>query len=171
MPGAFDEDPKEPRENRVKLKQVSSQKSMFEDMPKRKPTQQEFQQQVHAAQERSSSYKVRAAKLVQDFAKMMADKTLPENKSIFAKEGERELLGHMMQLAIEINNDPSEENEGMGSLSWIVVLFNTCLAHRDRLNFLEFKLERAEKIISSTNLTDFINKEVNKALDKKKPSE
>ena len=169
MPGAFDEDPKEPRENRVKLKQVSSQKSMFEEAPKHKPTQQEFQQQVHAAQERSSSYKVRAAKLVQDFSKMMADKTLPENKSIFSKEGERELLGQMMQLAVEINNDPNEQ-EGMGSLSWVAVLFNTCLAQRDRLNFLEYRLEKTEKIVSSTNLTDFINKEVNKALDKKKSS-
>lgn len=170
MPGSFDEDPKEPRENRVKLKQVSSQKSMFDDMPKKKPTQQEFQQQVHEAQERSSSYKVRAAKLVQEFGKMMADKTLPENKSIFSREGERELLGQMMQLAIEINND-STEQEGMGSLSWVAVLFNTCLAQRDRLNFLEFRLEKAEKTINSTNLTDFINKEVNKVLDKKKPSE
>lgn len=170
MSSAFDEDPKEPRENRVKLKQVSSQKSMFENMPKRKTTQQEFRQQVHEGQERSSSYKIRAAKLVQDFSKIMTDKTLPDNKSIFAKEVERELLGQMMQLAIEINND-SIEQEGMGSLSWIVVLFNTCLAQRDRLNFLEFKLDKMERTISSTNLTDFINKEVNKILDKKNSSE
>lgn len=169
MPGAFDEDPKEPRENRVKLKQVSSQKSMFEGQPK-KPTPQEFASQVHAQQERSASYKVRAAKLAGDFGKMMGDKTLPQNKNIFSREAERELLGNMMQLAIEINNDPNEQ-EGMGSLSWITVLFNTCIAQRDRLNFIEYRLEQTEKTVNSTNLTDFINKEVTKVLDKKKSSE
>lgn len=165
----FDEEPKEPRQNKVTLKQVSSQKSMFDAVPK-KPTQQEFQQQVHASQERSSSYKVRASKLAQDFGRMMKDKTLPQNKNIFSQEAEREILGGMVQLAIEINNDPSEQ-EGMGSLSWITVLLKTCMEQRDRLNTLEYQMSLMEKKIDSTALTDFINKEVNKALDKKKSGE
>jgi len=169
MSGPFDEELKEPRENKVTLKNVSSQKSMFDGQPK-KPTQQKLDQQVHAAQERSSSYKVRAAKLAQDFGRLMTDKTLPQNKNIFAQEAEREVLTNMIQLAIEINNDPIEQ-EGMGSLGWITVLFKTCMAQRDRLNLLEYQMFQFEKKIDSTTLVDFINKEVNKALDKKKSEE
>lgn len=162
----FDEDPKEPRQNKVKLKNVSSQKSMMDNMPK-KSTQQEFRQQVHAGQERSSSYKVRASKLAIDFGSLMRDKTLPQNKNIFSQETEREILSNMVRLAIEINNDPGEQ-EGMGSLSWITVLFKTCMEQRDRLNLLEYRMIQIGKKIDPTVLADFINKEINKVLDKKK---
>src|ERR1700722_10222955 len=113
---SFDEEPKEPREQKVKLNQVSSQKSMFDNVPK-KTTPEEFQRQVHTQQEKSSSYKVRASKLAIDFGKMMSDKTLSQNKSLFAQEAERETLSNMIQLAVDINNDPNEQ-EGMGSLGW-----------------------------------------------------
>lgn len=168
MPRAFDEDPKEPREQKVRLKQVSSQKSMFDGAPK-KPTPQEFQQQVHAVAEKSNSYKVRASKLAQDFGKLMQDKTLPQNKSLISQEAEKEVLSNMIQLAMEINNDLNEQ-DGMGSLGWIALLFRTCLVQRDRLNVAEYKLEQVEKKIDSKVLVDFINKEVNAALDKKKVS-
>ena len=169
MPRSFDEDPKEPREQKVKLKQVSSQKSMFDNMPK-KTTPQEFQQQVHAQQDKSNSYKVRASKLAVEFGKIMGDKTLPQNKSIFSQEAELEVLTNMVQLAIEINNDDNEP-EGMGSLGWIALLFRTCLVQRDRANQTEYRLEQVEKKIDSRVLVDFVIKEVNAALDKKKNSE
>jgi hypothetical protein len=168
MPRSFDEDPKETREQKVKLKQVSSQKSIFDNQPK-KTTPQEFTQQVHAQQEKSNSYKVRASKVAVEFGKLMSDKTLPQNKSIFAQEAEREVLSNMIQLAIEINNDPNEQ-EGMGSLGWIALLFKTCLVQRDRGNDVEYRLELVEKKIDSKALTDFIIKEVNATLDKKKVS-
>ena len=166
---SFDEEPKEPREQKVKLNQVSSQKSMFDNVPK-KTTPEEFQRQVHTQQEKSSSYKVRASKLAIDFGKMMSDKTLSQNKSLFAQEAERETLSNMIQLAVDINNDPNEQ-EGMGSLGWITLLLKTCMVQRDRLNLMEYKFEQVEKKIDSKVLTDFIIKEVNTALDKKKISE
>lgn len=169
MPGPFDEEPKEPRENKVTLKQVSSQKSMFDDKPKR-PTQQEFQQQVHSSQERSSSYKKRASDLAIQFAKTMSDKTLPQNKNIFVKESQRELLQNMVQLARDINNDPNEL-ESDGSLIWIVVLFNTCLDQRDRINQLEYALSKNTERLESSALSDFISKEITRVLDAKKVSE
>lgn len=164
--GPFNADPKEPRESKVKLKQVSSQKSMFDGQPK-KPTPQEFQEQVVATQEKSSSYKRRASELASQFTKMMQDKTLPENKNMFAQEAKRELMGNMIQLAKDINNDPSEL-EGDGSLIWIIVLFNTAFDQRDRLNQLEYAITQINKKLDSTALTDFISKEITKVLDNKK---
>lgn len=169
MPGPFDEEPRDQRESKVKLKNVSSQPSMFDGKPK-KPTAQESQRQVQEAQEKSSSYKRRASDLSVQFARMMADKTLPENKNIFANEAKRELMQNMVQLAKDINNDDLEA-EGDGSLIWIIVLFNTCFDQRDRINKLEYILTQISKKVDSTAIIDLISKEITKALDNKKNNE
>ena len=154
---------------RVGLKKVSSQQSMFEGQPK-KPTQDEFDKRVNQIQDRSSSYKARAAELASQFNSTMSDKTLKQNKNVFAREMERELLTKMIQLAIDVNNDPNEQ-EGMGSLSWITLLFKTCLSQRDRLNNLEYFVTQLEKKIDPNTLSGVISKEIQAALDKKKDSE
>lgn len=142
---------------KVGLKNVSSQKSIFDAIPK-KPTQNDLTQKVNQVQERASVYKMRAADLSSKFIQIMNDKTLKQNKNIFAKEIERELLTQMAQLAIDINNDQNEK-EGMGSLSWIVLLFKTCLNQRDKINQLEFNFSQLDKKLDSL------------LLDKKKASE
>ena len=165
MSGPFNEDPKEPRENKVKLKQVSSQPSMFDGKPK-KPTAQEFQQQVQEVQERSSSYKRKISEFAQQFAHMMGDKTLPQNKGSFANEAKRELLQNMVQLAKDINNDINEL-EGDGSLILSIILFNTCFDQRDRINQLEYAVSQISSKLESSTFTDFISREIVKVLDKK----
>jgi hypothetical protein len=169
MPDKFDATPREPRETKVKLKNVSSQPSIFDGIPK-KPTPQEHQEQVQMSQERSTSYKKRASDLSVQFSRMMSDKTLPENKNIFANEAKRELMQNMVQLAKDINNDPNEL-EGDGSLIWIIVLFNTCFDQRDRINNLEYTLTQVSKRFDPSALTDFISKEITQILDKKKSGE
>lgn len=159
------EDPKEQRASRVGLKNVSSQPSMFEGVPK-KASPQEAQQKVQASQDRVSDHMKRANELAVQFNRTLMDKTLPQNKSIFSSEMERELLQNMMKLADDINNDPAQP-DSYGSLSWIAVLLKTCLAQRDRLNQLEYVLVQMEKKFESSALTDFISKEISKVLDKK----
>jgi hypothetical protein len=131
------------------LKKVSNQKSIFDSLPK-KPTQADLDSKVKKIEEKEIGYKQRATDLALEFKKMLDDKTLPENKNIFAKDMERDVLGKLIQLAIDINNDPVEK-EGMGSLSCITLLFKACLSQRDRINKLEYSLS-----------------EINKVLDKKK---
>lgn len=148
---------------------VKSQgQSMFDH--KRKPTPQEFEHRVQQSQEKLSGYKKRAAELFVQFQKTVSDKTLPQNRNIFNAEAEKEMLQNMLQLAGEINNDPNEQ-EGMGSLTWITLLLKTCLAQRDRMNELEYALSMLQKKYESNAMTDYINKEIAKALDKKKGSE
>lgn len=158
-----DDEQLSPKAQRVGLKKVSSQKSIFEEMQK-KPTQEEFDQKVKNVQERTSNYKIQAAALASQFNKAMADKTLSENKNIFQQEIEKELMKQMVQLAIEINND-IKELEGMGSLGWITLLMKTCFSQRDRLNKLEYTL------LQLVNKTEAISKEISKPLDNKKDSE
>jgi Trp operon repressor len=166
----FDDDYKDLSKEQPKpsgLKNVSSQKSIFEGQT-RKPTQQEFEQRVHTIEEAKSGYKAQTADLAIQFNKMMADKTLPENKNIFAQDMEREVLKRMIRLAEVIDNDPNEEKIGTGSLSWIAVLLKTCMIQRDRINQLEYALST---ITRNPALIETINKEITKALDKKKVGE
>ncbi len=166
---SFDEDDPKEYVPKVGMKQVQGQKSMFDGKPK-KPTQQEFQQQVQQTQEKMSGYKKRAADLFVQFSRAMSDKTLAQNRNVFNNESEKELLQNMIQLAIDVNNDPNEQ-EGMGSLTWITLLFKTCLSQRDRMNEMEYALGLLQKKLDSSALTDYINKEIAKALDKKKDGE
>jgi hypothetical protein len=97
----------------------------------------------------------------------MADKTLPQNRNMFQKEVEKELLGKMVQLAVDINSDPIEQYDGMGSLGWITLLLRTCFGQRDKINLLEYRVEQLEKN------SDSLSKEiagVAKALDDSKKS-
>lgn len=150
------------------LKNVSSQKSIFESMPK-KPTQKEFDQTVRKVQERASGYKSKTADLAVQFNKAMLDKTLPQNKNMFQQELEMELLRNMIRLAQEVNADPMER-EGEGSLSWITLLLRTCFSQRDKINRLEYTLSQLEKKSDPAALTDLISKEISKALDSLKKS-
>lgn len=143
--------------------------SMF-DNQRRPQTQQEFQQKVQDSQETLAGYKRRAAELFVAFQRALNDKTLAQNRNIFNAETEKEMMQKILQLAVEINNDPNEQ-EGMGSVTAITLLLKTCMAQRDRMNEMEFALSQLQKKTSPEALADFVSKEIAKALDKKKDSE
>lgn len=151
------------------LKQMPGQKSMFDNKP-RPPSPQEFQQQVQESQDQVAGYKKRAAELFLQFNKLMADKTLPQNRNVFNQETEKELIGNMVKLAQAMNLDQNE-NEGDGTLTWVIALLTTSLRQRDRINELEYMVHSLQKKLESTAFTDYINKEISKALDKKKSNE
>ena len=131
---------------KVGLKQVSTQKSIFDGKPK-KPTQEDLDNKVKHIQEKMSNHKSKAAELALMFNKSMSDKTLRQNKTIFSQEIEKDLLSKMVQLAIDINSDPGERFDGMGSLSWITLLLKTCFLQRDKINSLEYDLSMIDKKI------------------------
>jgi hypothetical protein len=158
-----------PSEYTAKGAVKSQGQSMF-DNKRRVPTQQEFQQKVQQSQETLSGYKKRAADLFVQFQRTMSDKTLPANRNIFNIESEKEMLQNMINLAAEINSDPNER-EGEGTLTWVVLLLKTCLTQRDRINELEYAMVTLQKKFDSSALTDFISKEIDRVLDKKKISE
>ncbi len=165
----FDDDYKEldDQQNQQKKLKVSTQKSIF-DKPVKKPTQKSLENKVKSLESREIDYKERTHMLALQFKKMIEDKTLPQNKGVFAVEGELEILSKIAQLASEINNDEDEE-DGIGSLTWIVQLLKTCLSQRDRINKLEFALIQIEK--NNVNLKDLVKQEVLQALDSSKNSE
>lgn len=148
----FDEDETKPskQSQKIGIKTVSSQKSLFDSQPK-KTTPQEFEQRVQEVHEKMSNYKVRASELVVQFNKAMLDKTLPQNRNMFQQEVELDLLRNMVKLAQEINNDTGE-NEGEGSLSWITILIKNCFTQRDRINKLEYMILQIERKLGGLDI-------------------
>jgi len=166
----FDEENDLPeQEQKVGLKKVSTQKSIFDSMPK-KPTPAEFQEKVKHAEDKNTGYKRQAAELSISFKKIIADKTLTQNKNVFMNELEQEVLSKLVKLASTINEDDNEQ-ESMGSLMIIILLLKTSLYQRDRLNKLEYLVSQLEKKMDPATLKSIISQEINGELDKKKNSE
>jgi hypothetical protein len=90
------------------LRKISSQKSIFENIPK-KPSSEDFEEKVKQIDEQNSLYKQRAAEYSVQFKKIIADKTLQQNRNVFANELEQEIVSKMIKLAAEINEDPNEQ--------------------------------------------------------------
>ena len=123
---------------KIGLKQVSSQKSIFDKEKEIKPSKENFEKKVEEVNKKMNDYKALSYK------KLILDKTLVQNKNIFSEEIEKETLSKMVNLAIEINNDENEQ-EGMGTLGWVTLLLKYFLHHRDRLNSLEYQLMTLQK--------------------------
>jgi hypothetical protein len=156
MPFDEEEQDDNPSEHakKIGLKNVSSESSIFDSMPKRR-LDPNFKEKIQNAQEQKYVYKDRGAALTSKFQKIMNDKTLPQNKSIFQKEAQSELLKDMIQLAMDINDD-ANEHEGMGSLGWIALLIQTTLNMKDKVNYLEYELSEIKKTLKNSTL-DFKN--------------
>lgn len=167
MPNPFD-DEKEyiPKTG---MKPINGPKSMFDGKP-RPQTQQEFEKKVHTAENKQANYNRQAAELFIQFNRVMADKTLPQNRNILSNDTENELLKNMLRFASTANND-GNELEGEGSLALITILLKTSLAHRDRINELEYAVSLLQGKTNDETLSKFVKQEISKTLDTKKPSE
>lgn len=135
-----EEDNVEEKRTKSGVKNVSSQKSIFENKPK-KPTFDSFKQTVAQVEENKSVYRKRANELASSLLELMNDKTLAANKNIIQKDVERETLSNLLKLAEEINNDENE-NEGTGSLFLNTLLFKCILLQRDKINALEYGVSK-----------------------------
>ena len=165
----FDEEDNEQpslHSQKIGLKKVSTQQSIFDSMPK-KPTQDDLNQNVRRLQDRATAAKRKAADLAVKYHTMMADKTLPQNKYQFQKELEIELLKDMVSFATGVNGDPNEK-EGEGSMSLIALMLKNSISQRDKINNLEYTVSQLEKKTDSKFLSDLISKEITKTLDNKK---
>jgi len=135
----------EPSTNRIKIKGKEVQSPLRQS--------QEFQGAAAEAHERSMEYKNRAYTLGKNFIELITDKTLIENKGSIALHAENQVVSDLAKLAIDMNNDETQD-EGMGSIGLLVLMFKTALSQRNRINALEYKLQKLEKNPSSVQSRD-----------------
>lgn len=142
----FEDDDENKKFAANKGSKLDNSKSMFANKPK-KPTQKEFEQSINESQKRNLDYKERATELVSSFRKTLDDKVLPQNKSVFSLDAEKELLQKLVNLGVDMNTDPHED-EGMGSMGLIGLLFRSLLIQRDKINNLDYTVNKLEKQVA-----------------------
>lgn len=104
-----------------------------------------FEQQATKAFSRDQDYKQRMNDLAIKFKAMVEDRVLNGNKTTIVKEVENETLQRLVQLASEMNADEAQD-EGLGNTALSMLLMKMILLQRDRINALEFKLEKLNRV-------------------------
>jgi hypothetical protein len=136
--------------------QVEQQKLEHEDYKKKFDTLADKTIQYH--NEQSS----RAVDCVSRFLKLSDDKTLLQNRGSVALDVEREIRQDLIQLALDLNNDENETDNGKGSVVVLSAVTKIILMYRNRLNQLEcdseqFKNELRKKSNDRDRITQLEN--------------
>ncbi len=126
-------------------------KSIFDNKPK-PPSKEDSERRATAANNQLNSYNNRAFELAMAFKKALEDKTLPQNRTVIGVELEKELLGNLGQLAVDMNTD-EHEVEGMGSVGLISLLLRCLLLQRDRMNTQEYSIHNLEGSVKNLQLS------------------
>lgn len=106
-----------------------------------------------AEAKRTGNNKV-AADLTEKYFKLLKDKTLLENQTPIQQNFRKEVLGDMINFAIDLNNDDLEDKNDMGSIAMITILLKSNLALKDFANKLEYDLKQLQMrvgLIESSN--------------------
>jgi hypothetical protein len=108
---------------------------------KKADEQEAFKQRAVALMDNRQDQRERGVALVTQFLTSMKEKVLPKNQGVLAQE--------LVKLVIEINNDDTEPQDGMGSATLFAALLRVVMLQRDRINELEYRLLQVEKNLSS----------------------
>lgn len=137
----FDDDNENLPQNKG-LGKVSSKQSMIDKMSSTKQDQKNsFQESVDQAEERKSASVQTAQELAIAFNKLMADKTLQSNQDIFTSSIEKDVIKKLLQLSIDLNNDPNEK-EGIGSTALFSIMLKNSISNRNRMNAMEYEIHQ-----------------------------
>lgn len=105
---------------------------------------EEFEQLAVNANNQLQKNVVDAFELGKQFKALLNDKTIVANKNFLHESKEKEIIGKLIQYAIDVNCDQNE-TEGMGSVALITLLSKCLLTLRDRYNDIEYKYALLER--------------------------
>lgn len=127
-----------PEEDAPRIK-LDRSKSKFAKQP---DTKVQFQKQAEDVHEHLQQARVDAVQLGQEFMKFFNSKILPDNIGPIEKSFQQEIMKKLINFAIETNNDPYQEQDGMGSVGMITLLFNSLFKIKNKCNLLEYSYEQ-----------------------------
>ena len=90
----------------------------------------------------------RAIEVVSKYINMISDKSLVRNRGSIANDIEREIRQKIIQLALDMNNDENEEDNGKGSIVVLTAVTKVLFMYRDRLNDLEFEVQQLKREVN-----------------------
>jgi len=115
---------------------------------KNKEVKKEFQQQATEVHQRLEGHLREAYELGLEFTNLIADTRVSENIGPYDRSFEKENIRKLIQYAITVNIDPQEQ-EGMGSVSCIILLLKTMFKMRDRINEMSYDMHKLERRINA----------------------
>jgi hypothetical protein len=121
----------------VKLRNKAAEQRE-EEKRQREEYKRRFDERAEATVKHVNEQGDRAINAISRFLKMTEDRTLAENRGGIANDVEREIRQDLIQLALDMNNDETEEDNGKGSVVVLSVVTKILLVYRDRLNQLEY---------------------------------
>ena len=123
----------------VKIKNKSEEKRL-NDKKEREEYKQKFSQNADRTVVHHTESSKKAVEVITRFMNLSQDKTLKINRGSIAEDVEREARQDILQLALDLNNDESEPDNGKGSVVVVSLLSKILLTYRDRINELEYEL-------------------------------
>lgn len=121
---------------------LDSSKSKFS---KKNSSEEEFTAKVNLHHTKTIDTNNRAMELAKQFWDMIRNKELIVNKGPTTKSIEKETFNNLIAYARELNNDPEQLEDSMGSVALITLLMKTVIYQRDLCNEFEFRLVETEK--------------------------
>ncbi len=134
----------------VKLKNKSAEK-VEQEKKEREAYKARFDDNADKTVKYHEDQSSRAVQIIQRYMKMTEDKTLAQNRGGIANDVEREIRQDLIQLALDLNNDEFEEDNGKGSVVVLSALTKVLLQYRDRINQLEFDIQQMKRASQKTN--------------------
>jgi hypothetical protein len=131
------------RKGGVKLKNQETPQTQEKKL--KQQYKEKFEENVDKAIESDSEKKKKGILLFSRFFKMCDDKCLNRNKTEIQKSVEKEINAEMVEFALNLNNDPAEENDGLGSIVLSQAVLRVVTSQRDRINDLEYELIELKK--------------------------
>ncbi len=122
---------------------LNNKNSAVSALPK-KPNPELFEKQAKEAFDRGEEYKQKAFDLAIKYKKSLESTVLVENKDPRSKQEEIEIINGLANLAMEMNNDDSQD-EGVGSVGVITLILKLMLFQRDVLNKNSYDIDKLSK--------------------------
>lgn len=138
---AFAEDNRDTDYNNNNNKNIKldQNKSRFSKSPEQKPSQEQFNRDVHEYKKKDLDIKSKISDLSSKYKMIIVDKTVTENKSPIQKDLELSVISELANFGLELDNNENQP-EGIGSIGLCNLLLHVNLSQRDIINNLSYKV-------------------------------
>jgi hypothetical protein len=132
----------------VKLKSRNSIQKAQEEK-EREEYKAKFEQNADRTVQFHDDKSKRILKVISSYMQLIDDRTLVRNRGSIANDVEREIREQIINLAVDLNNDETEEEDGKGSIVVLIAVTKALMKYRDRLNELEYTVKQLQKDFSN----------------------
>jgi hypothetical protein len=134
----------------VKIKSKASEQAE-EEKRAREEYLRSFDERAEQTVKHHNEQGGRAMEAITRFLKMSEDKTLAQNRGTIANDVEREVRQELLQLALDMNNDETEDDNGKGSVVVLSVVTKILMLYRDRMNEMEYEMHQLKRELAKNN--------------------